>query len=168
VCHCSYPSITSLGIVFKIKEDRNLPWNLPPNWLWHGFLHQDMDAGREFLFSSELTLLTELEGCIRASVSTPWVLPSTSFISYRTNIPSFIAPLSLTICPRTPPSGKYGCCTLSIYSRACLVYVRLSFSPIVLDYMLTRDSSFILLSSSPSTSVIILSPSVQYYAYQVC
>jgi hypothetical protein len=78
VCRCSYPFITSVGFVFEIKEDRNLPWNLPPNWLWYRFIHQNMEARCVFLFSSDLSLLTEFEGCIRASVSTTWVPASHS------------------------------------------------------------------------------------------
>jgi len=58
MCRCSYPPIASLGIVFEIKEYRNLPWNIAPNWLWYHYIRRDTEARREFLSSSELSLLT--------------------------------------------------------------------------------------------------------------
>ena len=54
---CSYSSIASLGIVFKIKEARSLTWNTAPDWLWYSILRQDTEAGCEFLSSTKLSLL---------------------------------------------------------------------------------------------------------------
>jgi len=55
---CSNPSIASLGLVFEIEEDRNLSWDIAPNWLWYGFLSQGAAARCELLSSPETSLLT--------------------------------------------------------------------------------------------------------------
>ena len=104
----------------------------------------------------------ELEACISASVSTPWVLTSTSFLYYWTNSLPFIAPLSLTSCPRSTTGGKYGChnIVISVDSWGWLEYVGFSFPLPLLVYIPTRyDSSMILFSSLLSMSVMDLSPS---------